>query len=142
VVADPYFEGYERRNEGAGGVWNGVKTGTGVGLAASKFVGPYAPLAIAGGAVIGGIAGAFTKNAKTAKTDFLPKDARQILQQVYRQELGRDATPQEIESTLAGQGLKAGDKGVGEAGMRSVIAAIRNSPEGRLFRSTSSKQVA
>lgn len=120
-----YLAGMQRRNEGAGGVWNGVKKGTGVGLTAAKFVGPYAPLAIAGGAVIGGIAGAFTKNAKTAKDDLSLDQAREAIRQVYQREGGREPAPEEVESIIAGQGYKPGDWGVGEGGMLAVIRNLQ-----------------
>lgn len=118
-----YLAGFERRNEGAGGVWDGVKKGTAVGATAAKFAGPYAALALGGGAVIGGIAGAFTKNAKTAMTDVTVDQAKQALRAVYEREGGRTPTEQELDQIIAGQGYKPGDWGVGEGGL---INAIRN----------------
>lgn len=113
-----------RRNEGAGGMGQGALKGASMGSVA----GPYGAAA---GLVGGAIAGAFTKNARTAMTDVSVDQARQILDQVYQEELGRSASKDEIDAQLAGQGLKPGDRWVGEAGLLAVIRGIQNSQERR-----------
>lgn len=114
----------KRRNEGAGGVGAGMRTG----LKYGSMAGPYGAGA---GLVAGGIAGAFTKNAPTAATDLSVDQARQVLDTVYREVLGRQASPDEIDNALRGQGLKPGDRWVGESGLLSVINQIQQSAEAR-----------
>lgn len=114
----------DRRNEGAGGVWaEAVKDAE-----RGSVGGPYGA---AGGFVGGAIKGAFTKNAKTAMTDVTLEQAQQVLDQVYQSALGRHASPEEVQSQLAGQGWKPGDRWVGERGLLSVINEIQNSIEAR-----------
>lgn len=115
-----YFSSTPDRNEGAGGVWSGVKKGVGM------TAGTMNPYAIGAGAVIGGIAGAFTKHAKTAKTDKSVADARRIVAEMFRREAGREATPEEIEMALQGQGLKPGDRWVGRGGLESIASSLRS----------------
>lgn len=66
---------------------------------------------------------AFT--SETRGTDLSVADASQILDRVFRTELGRAPQPGEIASTLAGAGLKPGDQWVGEGAMTSIINALR-----------------
>jgi hypothetical protein len=131
---------YGRRNEGAGGVGKGAMKGASYGWQAGRFIpgvgmvtGPIL------GAVIGGIAGAFTKNAKTAMTDFSVNDAQSAVTNAYRQFLGRDPEAGAVQSQLAGQGLKAGHKWVGESGLTSVLNQIRNSAEAKQYASRGSQ---
>ena len=112
---DPLAQ-YERRNEGAGGFGQGALKGGLTGATVGKFIGPIgAGLGAVGGALIGGIGGLFSKNAETAKTDFAVGDARDAISKAYQRELGRDASADEINSQLAGQGWDAagGDRWVG-----------------------------
>lgn len=134
--------GYERRNEGAGGFLSGA----GKGAATGATIGSVVPGlgTIAGGAIggiVGGIGGLFTKNAKTAATDFAVEDARDMLNRGYQQYLGRPASADEINSQLAGQGWNAGrgDRWVGEAGMRSMLDILQNSEEARRYAGTQSQ---
>lgn len=114
-----YFAGYQRRNEGAGGVGSGAKTGAMMGASTLN------PAAVGGGAVIGGIIGAFTKNAKTAMTDFSLADAKSIISNAYQQELGRPASQQDVDTHLQNIGWKPGHKWVGEQGMVQILNSIR-----------------
>lgn len=114
------FAGYQRRNEGAGGVMKGAATGAAMGAKAGW-------MGAAGGAIVGGLVGAATKNAKSAMTDFSVQDARTIIGDAYRQYLGRDATSAEIQESLRGVGFKAekGHKWVGEQGLSAIVRAIQ-----------------
>jgi hypothetical protein len=76
------------------------------------------------GAGIGAIVGAATKHAKTAPNDVDVQTAVQVLTQVIQQQQGRSPNPGEIEQMLAGQGLKPGDRWVGELGLRSLINTL------------------
>jgi hypothetical protein len=131
MMDDPLAQ-YERRNEGAGGFGRGAMSGAATGATLGSFV---PALGTAAGAVIGGIgggiAGAFTKNAKSAMTDFSAGDARDAIGGAYRQHLGREASPSEIDSQLRGQGFRydQGHQWVGETGLRAVLDSIQNSDE-------------
>lgn len=129
---------YRRREEGAGGVGRGAASGASLGAAAGSVVPGLGTIA---GGVIGGIGGAiggaFTKNAESAYTDFAQQDARDAIANAYRSYLGRDASPDELNSQLMGQGWQPGDRWVGEAGLQSVINSIRDSDEARGYRPAS-----
>lgn len=122
---DDLTANYQRRNEGAGGVWSGAGKGAMIGLQAGKYLGPVGAIpAAAGGALIGGIAGAFTKNAKSAMTDFSQADARDAVANAYRAKMGRDAGQDEITTQLRNVGWQDGDKWVGEMGLKAIIDSL------------------
>ena len=119
---EDYFEGVERRNEGAGGWLRGAATGAMYG-AAGYGVGAVPA------AVIGGVIGAFTKNAKTAMTDVSIASARTIVASMYQRELGRPASPQEVDAQLGAIGWKPGHQWVGEGGLMAILQNMRGGPE-------------
>lgn len=100
-------------------------------LTGAKFGGVGAGV----GAAAAGIAALIGKRAPTARTDFAAGDARNAVGQAYQQYLGRAASPAEIASHLRGQGLKAGDRWVGERGLRAVLEAIKGSDEAQQVQS-------
>jgi hypothetical protein len=128
-----------RRFEGAGpGVAGGAVKGASMG-ANPALAGATGGLSIVGGALIGGIAGAATKNATSAFSDFSANDAYDSIGQAYKNYLGRDATHEEIMGRLVGQGYNA-DKGheyVGEKGLRYHLDEIEDSAEAQAFRARS-----
>lgn len=138
-ASDDLLAGYDRRNEGAGGVGRGAMSGAATGAMVGSAVPGLGTLAggVIGG-IAGGIGGAFTKNAQTAMTDFSEQDARSALNKAYRQYLGRDASTGEIDTQLRNQGFRAdqGHQWVGESGLRAVIDSIQNSPEAGRYTST------
>lgn len=69
------------------------------------------------------------RRAKTAGSDYSTQDAGTILQRGYQNSLGREASPEEIQSQLAGQGLKPGDRWVGKSGLDAILASLGQSPE-------------
>jgi hypothetical protein len=116
---------YERRNEGAGGVWSGAGKGAMTGFHAGKYIGGMGAIpAAAGGALIGGIAGAFTKNAESARTDFSQADARDAIAQGYRSRMGREASPDEISGQMRNVGWQDGDQWVGEVGLQAILDSL------------------
>lgn len=126
-LLDAYDDPYERRMEGPGGVLSNAakyaQTGASVG---SAFAGVGAiPGAIIGG-IGGAIGGAFSKNAKSAMTDFSIEDARAIISQAYKDAFGRDITPQELDEAIRGQGWEPGDKWFGEAPLAYVLDQYAN----------------
>jgi hypothetical protein len=135
--AHTYLPGQEaRRNEGAGGVLQGLVKGATAGGTVASVV-PGIGTAVGGvvGGVAGAIAGAFTKNAKTAKTDLSLQQASDAIRQVYESELGRTPSAQEVQGHLVAQGLQPDHKWVGEGGILAVIRNIQNSAEARQRRS-------
>lgn len=64
------------------------------------------------------------RKADSAPTDFNLNDAQQIVRDAYKDMFGREAKPGEVESALAGQGLKSGDRFVGEAGIQGVLGHL------------------
>jgi len=122
-----YLADVERRGGGTGGVLSGAAKGAGIGATSSLV--PWNPFTKLGGAVVGGvvgaIAGAFSKKAKTAPSDVDVPTAVSVLTRVMQSELGRSPGPGEIEQMLAGQGLKPGDRWVGEQGLKSLIASLQ-----------------
>jgi hypothetical protein len=111
---NPAFANYRRRREGAGGAGGGALKGLSYGSVAG-------PLGMAGGAAIGAIAGAFTKNAKTAMSDFYLDDAKQILRDQSEALRGRPATEEEIDEAIAGQGWKPGNRWVGQESLDYIL---------------------
>lgn len=120
-AAGPTFDaatgGMGRRNEGAGGMMSGAKTGAKLG----SVVPGMGTLA---GAGIGAVAGAFTKNAQTAATDFSLQDATSVIADGYRQKMGREASPQEIQAQLKAIGWQPGHQWVGEQGLRYIFTNL------------------
>jgi hypothetical protein len=119
---NPYYTNYRRRREGAGGALSsGMKYGQ---LGAT--VGSVVPgLGTAAGAVIGGIGGliggAFTKNAKSAMSDFYLDDAKQILRDATEEMWGEAATDEQIEEAIVGQGWQPGDRWVGQESLDYIL---------------------
>ena len=127
-MVDPLGE-YERRNEGAGGFGRGAAGGAAMGATVGSMAPGVGTLFGAGvGALAGGIGGAFTKNAKTAMTDFSANDARDAIQKQYQSAYGRAPGAAEVEEMLRGQGFRAdqGHQWVGESGLRSVLDSIQS----------------
>lgn len=69
------------------------------------------------------------RRAKGSQNDYSVQDASTALQRQYSNVLGRQASPEEIQSQLAGQGLKPGDNWVGQKGLQAVLNSISQSPE-------------
>jgi hypothetical protein len=112
---------------GGGSAASGALSGGALGM---TFGGPIG----AGiGAVGGAIKNAVSRRASTAPTDFNAGDARNSIAAAYREYLGRDASPQEIETHLRNQGLEQGDRYVGEHGLAGVLSAITNSEEAQRY---------
>src|SRR5688572_8650548 len=123
-------DGYGRRFEGAGpGIAGGAATGAGYGAVAG-------PVGAGIGALIGMGIGAATKNAKSAYSDFSVEDGADAVRRQYQQELGREASDDEVMGMLQGQGWNPddGSRWVGEKGLFSVLGHIRDSPEAQAFR--------
>ncbi len=119
---------YTRRQQTAGpGILGGAVKGAGQG---AQYGGAYGAAA---GAVIGGVYGAAKKHATSAYADFKPDDARGAITDAYRKYLGRDPEAGVVDARIAGQGWKPGDKGVGEKGLFSQLADIKNSEEARNY---------
>jgi hypothetical protein len=123
-----YLSQHARRREGSGdGVLGGAAKWGGRGAQIGSVI-PGLGTAIGGGigAAAGAIGNLFTKNAASAYTDFSADGARQAIRDIYRAEGGREVGEDELNTILAGQGLKAGDRWVGEKGMLSVLENLRN----------------
>lgn len=135
---------FARRGGGTGsGVLSGAANMAGTGATIGSFGGPVGTAIGAGaGALAGALMGAFTKHASTAPTDLSVGDATSALQQEYQHALGRQASPDEIQAQLAGQGLKAGDRWVGQNGLSSVLSSIDASPEAQQYASKASQPAA
>jgi hypothetical protein len=126
-----YTDSFGRRHEGAGpGRAGGAVRGAGYG-ANPALVAATGGMSVPIGAAVGAIAGAATKNAPSAYTDFRVEDAADAIQQMYREELGRPASDAEIMGHLRGQGWDGQSRWVGEKGLFAVLAAVRNSPEAK-----------
>lgn len=116
-ILDLYSEPYNRRGGGTGGAGSGALTGASIGSVAG-------PIGAGAGAAIGAIVGAAKKHAMSAPTDFSVNDAREIIRSSYRDMFGREATDQEVNDALAGQGLKAGGEWVGQQGLMGVLGHL------------------
>jgi hypothetical protein len=123
---------YRRREEGSGeGIAGGaVKWGGRGAQVGAEFGGPVGAGIGAGvGALAGAIGGAFTKNAKSAYSDFRTQDAVEAIKKMYQTRGGRLPTEQEVEQILVGQGMDAADARqhtgfVGEKGLYSVLNSL------------------
>lgn len=130
-IMDEYDDAYTRRNEGAGGALsNGARWAQ-----TGATVGSVIPgVGTAVGGIVGGLAGliggAFTKNAKSAMTDFAVDDARQIISQAHKDAFGRDITPEYLDSILRGQGWQDGDRWMGEKQLAYVLDAFAQQAPG------------
>jgi hypothetical protein len=131
-----YLDDKGRRFEGTGGGThsNMVKyagMGANPALAASTM-----GLSVAGGALFGLAKAAATRNAPSAYTDFRVEDGADAIKAAYKNELGRDASDDEVMGMLQGQGWdpNGGDRWVGEKGINSVLDHIRASPEAQAYR--------
>jgi hypothetical protein len=69
------------------------------------------------------------RRAKTAGSDYSVQDAGTVLQRGYQNTFGRQASPEEISSQLAGQGLKPGDRWAGKSGLDAILGSLGQSPE-------------
>jgi hypothetical protein len=63
--------------------------------------------------------------AETRGTDVSVAQAQQVLAKAIQTELGRPPNPGEIDQLLAAQGLKPGDRWVGNAGLTGLLSTIR-----------------
>lgn len=118
---DAIVNDYQRRGGGTGGVWKGAASGA---LTGAPWAIGTLGAAPAIGAIAGGIAGAVTKHAKTAPSDFMVDDARAAIARVYQQYQKRTPAPEEVDRVLASQGWKPGSRYVGQQGLMSVLTAI------------------
>lgn len=120
-------DSYGRRFEGTGpGTAGGFTRGAGYGAVA----GPV-------GSVLGGLIGmgaaAATRNAPSAFSDFSKEDAADALTKGYQTYLGREPGPGDVDARLAGQGLKPGDRYVGEKNLFAQLSDLKNSDEAQRF---------
>jgi hypothetical protein len=134
---------YGRRFEGAGpGIAGGAVQGMGYG-SNPGLVAATGGLSLAAGALGGAIAGAATKNAPSAFSDFSSKDAYQAVADAYQKYLGREAGDDEIMGQLRGQGYKPeeGHRWVGQTGLFSVLDSLAASPEAQAYQARLGSQV-
>jgi hypothetical protein len=135
ATASPYADltdQYTRRMEGSGeGIAGGATKWGGRGAQLGLEVGGPVGAGIGGavGAVAGAIGNAFTKNAKSAYSDFRTQDAVEAIKKMYQTRGGRLPTEQDIETILIGQGMDAADARqhtgyVGEKGLYSVLNSL------------------
>lgn len=69
------------------------------------------------------------RRASGSQNDLSVDNAKQGLQNAYQSILGRPGSDEEYMTHLQNQGLKPGDKWVGQKGFDSIIESLRNSPE-------------
>lgn len=74
------------------------------------------------------------RRAAGSQNDLSVGNATQAIQNASQSYLGRQMSPQDIQSALAGQGLKAEDRWVGQTGLQSILQSIQNSDEANSFR--------
>jgi hypothetical protein len=119
---NPAYANYRRRREGAGGALSGGAKYAQLGASVGSVV-PGVGTALGGivGGIGGLIGGAFTKNAKTAMSDFYLDDAKQILRDQSEALRGRPATEEEIDDAITGQGWKPGNRWVGQEGLDYIL---------------------
>lgn len=72
--------------------------------------------------------------ASSARTDYGVNDAYEMISRAYRDQLGREASSDEIWSQIRGQGWKPGDRWVGSRGLNAVLSSIANSQEAQAYR--------
>jgi hypothetical protein len=122
-----YMSDVTRRGGGSGGgalrsAAGGAMTGASVG---SIVPGVGTAIGAGVGALAGAIKGVVGKHAATAPTDVPVAQAQSVLDRAIRQELGRAPQPGEIDALLRAQGLKPGDRWVGDAGLTGLLNHIR-----------------
>jgi hypothetical protein len=135
-----YLDAYGRRFEGTGpGVAGGAVKGAGYG-ANPGLVAATGGLSVAAGALGGAIWGAATKNAKSAFTDFRVEDAAEAIKNAYKNELGREASDDEVMAHLVGTGFDptGKDRWSGEKDINRILNVVRESPEAQAFRTRGS----
>lgn len=114
----------------AGSVLGGAGAGALLGGKLGMWGGPVAAgIGTAVGALGGLIGGAVNRKAATAPTDFAYNDASRVIGDAYKSYLGREASPQEINTHLQNIGWNPGNSWVGENGLAYIVNAIQNSEE-------------
>lgn len=68
------------------------------------------------------------RRAKGSENDLSVDNAKIGLQRAYQGILGRDASEDELMSQLQGQGLKPGDRWVGQRGFDSIVNSLQPDP--------------
>ena len=124
ATASPYADitdKFKRREEGSGeGIAGGAVKWGGRGAQIGSVVPGLGTAIGAGiGALGGAIGNAFTKNAKSAYSDFSREDAVKAINENVPDQGGRLPSAQEVEQILIGQG--GNGKWVGEKGLYSVL---------------------
>lgn len=116
-ILDLYDDPYTRRDTYGG--WDPKRKAI-----SSALISSGNPYAMAAGAV--GMLDAWAhRKAITAPTDFSLEDATQIIKGAYKDmNGGRDISDQELQSALAGQGLRPGSHWVGQAGLQGVLGHL------------------
>lgn len=126
--ATDYMGDVPRRGGGTGSPVRGAAGGAMTGASLGSVVpGVGTAIGAGAGALVGALTGAFHKKAATAATDFSVSDASNVLTRAIQASLGRDPGPGEIAALLKAQGLKPGDRWVGESGLRSLLNQIQQS---------------
>jgi hypothetical protein len=69
------------------------------------------------------------RRASGSQNDLSVDNAKQALGSAYQSILGRPGSDEEFMSHLQGQGLKSGDRWVGQPGLDAVINSLSQSPE-------------
>jgi len=130
-ITDEYGRRFESNG---GGALSNAATWAGRGAQIGSVI-PGVGTAIGAGvgALGGAIKGWATKNADSAYSDFSKEDAGNALSRAYEQYLGRPASPEEVQTRLTGQGLKPGDRWVGEKNLFAQLGDIKNSDEAQTF---------
>jgi hypothetical protein len=123
-LMDEYDDPYTRRMEGSPGVGSSAAKGASLG---GSIVPGYGH---AIGAAAGAIAALFTKNAKTAVTDFAIDDAKQIISQAHEDAFGRQIDPAYLNQILRGQGWQDGDRWMGQDSLAYVLDAFASQAPG------------
>lgn len=130
-LMDEYDDAYTRRNEGPGGALSNAAKYAQTGASVGSVVPGVGTLV---GGIVGGIGGliggAFTKNAKSAATDFAIEDARQIISQAHEDAFGRPITPEYLDQIIRGQGWEDGDRWMGEKQLAYVLDAFAQQAPG------------
>lgn len=124
ALMDEYDDPYTRRNEGSPGYGGSALAGAGIGGSIVPGAGHVV------GALAGLIGAAFSKNAKTAMTDFAIDDARQIISQAHKDAFGRDIDPAYLDEIVRGQGWQPGDRWMGQDSLAYVLDAFAQQAPG------------
>lgn len=127
-----YLADVPRRNVSGGGAVKGAVGGAMTGASVGSVVpGVGTAIGLGAGALAGGIKGLFNKHASSAATDVTVADAQNVLDRAIREQLRRAPMPGEIAQLLASQGLKPGDRWVGNAGLTGLLSNIRAQSAGQ-----------